>query len=50
MLPAESIKTHSVFVPPPSNPSTYSTQKAYVKNALLEWILRGQGYENILTP
>jgi hypothetical protein len=46
--PAESIKTHSVFVPPPSNPSTYCTQKAYVKNVRLEWILRRRGYENIL--
>jgi solute:Na+ symporter, SSS family len=48
MLPAESINTHSVFVPPPSNPRTYSIEKAYVKNARLEWILRGHGYENIV--
>src|SRR6266404_2498182 len=48
MPPPESINTHSVFVPPPSNPSTYCTQKAYVKNVRLEWILHGRGYENIV--
>jgi hypothetical protein len=46
--PAESINTHSVFVPPPSKPRTYSTEKAYVKNVHLEWILNEPVYENIV--
>ena len=37
MAPASFSTTHSVFVPPPSNPKTHFIGKAYAKMRQVEW-------------